>query len=280
MLFLVFLMLTLGLFALFLGGGIVAQGYLYQNPAERMPLRAAGAAVLVAGFITLWVSIDRRSPGKYDTLFNFVGYSTAEFNEFEAVRWTANPDGSLKRDAGGKQVETTAKFRRAAGGKDAKFLEEGTELPFQMSGNTGTGQYMTGAIRVKGPNDPEPVRYNATVKEEPNSKRTVFAPETRFNEEKGSRYVEAHKIGTLFLPSSGTVAGALALNFLLFVVWLVAFWLLLRFSFSHAIIFTGVFGVLTMMGAMPLLFARVREAKPAPAPAPAALVVRDRPTSA
>jgi len=30
------------------------------------------------------------------------------------------------------------------------------------------------------------------------------------------------------------------------------------------------------MGAMPLLFARVREAKPAPAPAPAALVVREQ----
>ena len=44
-----FLMLTLGLFALFLGGGLVAQGYLYQNPAERLPVRAVAAAVLVGG---------------------------------------------------------------------------------------------------------------------------------------------------------------------------------------------------------------------------------------
>src|SRR5712691_1077493 len=47
MLLLVFLMLFLGLFALFLGGGLVAQGYLYQQPVERLPLRAIVAAVLV-----------------------------------------------------------------------------------------------------------------------------------------------------------------------------------------------------------------------------------------
>lgn len=279
MLFLVFLMLTLGLFALFLGGGLVAQGYLYQNPAERMPLRAAGAAVLVGGFVTLWVSIDRRSPGKYDTLFNFVGYTTAEFSEFEAVRWTA-AGGNLKFDANGKPAEVIVKFKRAPGGKDAAFLEEGTGTTFQKSGSTSEGvQYMTGAIRVKGPNDPEPVRYNATVKEDPQTKMRTYTPELRFNEEKGSRYVEAHKLGTLFLPSSGTIAGALALNILLFVVWLAAFWPLLRFSFSHAIMFTALCGVLTMVGVMPLLFARTREPKP-PTPAPAALVVHEQPTTA
>jgi hypothetical protein len=279
MVFLVFLMLTLGLFALFLGGGLVAQGYLYQNPAERMPLRALGAAVLVGGFLTLWVAIDRRNPGKYDTLFNFVGYTTAEFNEFEAVRWTA-AGGKMRLGSDGQPTEVLVKFKRVAGGKDAQFVEEGAQTPFQRSGSTSEGvQYMTGAIRVKGPNDPEPVRYNATVKEDPQTKMRTYTPELRFNEEKGSRYVEGHKIGTLFIPSSGTVAGALALNFLLFVVWLVAFWPLLRFSLSHAIMFTGVFGVLTMMGAMPLLFARTREPKP-PAPAPVALVVREHPTIA
>jgi voltage-gated potassium channel Kch len=39
-LFLVLLLVTLVLFALFLGGSIVAQGYLYQAPADRLPVRA------------------------------------------------------------------------------------------------------------------------------------------------------------------------------------------------------------------------------------------------
>src|SRR5436305_11407238 len=112
MLVLVFLMLTLGLFALFLGGGLVAQGYLYQNPAERMPVRSIAAAVLVGGFITLWVAIDRKSPGRYDTFFNFVGYTTANFDEFEAVRWTGAGGDKLKLDGNGKPIEVTAKFKR------------------------------------------------------------------------------------------------------------------------------------------------------------------------
>lgn len=268
MLFLVFLMLVLGLFALFLGGGMVAQGYLYQNPAERMPLRALGAAVLVGGFITLWVAIDRKSPGRYDTFFNFVPYTTAEFTEFEAVRWTGT-GGKLKLDGNGKPNEVIAKFKRTPGGKDAKFLEDGTGASFQLNGTAGSGvQYMTGAIRVKGPNDPEPVRYDVTLKEDPRTKEKTYTPETRFREEKGSRYVEGHQLGTLFVPSTGTVIGALALNVMLFVVWLVAFWPVLRFTFTHALVFAAAFATLTMLGAMPLLFKQNREQKPPPSPPP------------
>ena len=75
MLLLVFLMMTLGLFALFLGGGLLAQGYLYQQVADRMPLRALGGALLVGAFITLWVSIDRKYPGRYDVFYEFKGES-------------------------------------------------------------------------------------------------------------------------------------------------------------------------------------------------------------
>ncbi len=265
MLFLVFLMLALGLFALFLGGGLVAQGYLYQNPAERMPLRAAVAAVLVGGFMTLWVAIDRRNPGRYDTLFNFTAYTTAEVTEFEAVRWTGS-GGKLKLDDKGQPNEVIVKFKR--GGKDGKFFEEGTNNAFDLSGSTGGGvQYMTGALRVKTPADPEPVRYNATL-----TKDKTYTPDPRFVEENGSRYIEADKgkIGRLFVPSTGTIAGALALNCALVVVWLVAFWPVLRFSFGHAILFTGACAVIALLGAMPLLFDRTREPKPAPPPPPAA----------
>ena len=266
MLLLVFLMLTLGLFALFLGGGLVAQGYLYQNPAERMPLRAVLGALLVSGFITLWVWIDQRAPGKYDTFFNFSPYSTTEFQEFEAVRWYG-AGGALKLDASGNPTETTVKFKRSVGGKGGQFVEEGTGAKFEMSGSTPAGtQYMTGAIRVKGPDDPEPVRYNAILKDEPSTKRKTYAPERRFVEEKGNRYVEAHQIGTLFVPSTGTIVWSLLLNFLLLVVWLAACWPILRFSLVHALIFTAALTAITMLAILPVLFKQNRIPKPAPAP--------------
>jgi len=273
MLFLVFLMLVLGLFALFLGGGMVAQGFLYQNPAERLPIRSLAAAVLVAGFITLWVSIDRRVPGRYDTFFNFVAYTTADFNEFEAVRWTGS-SGKLKLDADGKPNEVVVKFTRP--NANAKFVEEGSGAPYTMLGSMGPVQYMTGAIRVKGPGDAEPVRYTATVKDDPRTKQKVYSDRPRFMEEKGSRYVEAEKenqMGKLFVPSTGTIAGALALNIMLFVVWLVAMWPVMRFSFAHALMFAAALGLLTMLGVMPLLFKPNRDAKPPAAPtAPTALL--------
>jgi len=274
-LLLIFLMLLLGLFALFLGGGLVAQGYLYQHPADRMPLRALAGAFLVATFITLWVWIDQRAPGKYDTFFNFASYSTVEFQEFEAIRWTAAGD-KLKLDASGNPIETTVKFKRSVGGKGTQFVEEGTSNTFEMSGSTSSGtQYMTGAIRVKGPDDPEPVRYNAKLKEDPATKRKTYTQDRRFEEEKGSRYVEKDQLGTLFVPSTGTVVLALFLNFALLVVWLAAFWPILRFSLTHALIFAAAFTVLTLLAVMPVLFKqnRVPKAPPTPPP-PAATLVR------
>jgi hypothetical protein len=272
-LLLVFLMMMLGLFAIFLGGGLVAQGYLYQNPADRMALRSVAGAVFVAAFVTLWVWIDQRAPGRYDTLFNFTGTSTVEFDEFEAV-WWLGADGKLRLDANGNHIEKTVKFKRTPGGK-AKFYEEGTTDEFMMIGSTSSdGQYMTGAIRVKATDDPEPVRYNALLKEEKPKSKPEYKEDRRFVEENGSRYVESHQLGTLFVPSTGTIALALLLNIALGVVWLVAFWPILRFSLAHALIFTGAFTLLTMLAVMPVLFKQNRVPK-TPTPAPAALISRE-----
>src|SRR5262249_17534024 len=94
-LLLILVLTTFVLFAIFLGGSIVAQGYLYQAPADRLPVRAIAAAVLVGAFLTIWTLIDKRSPRKYDTFFEFAPYETSTFDEMEAVRWvSADPRGS------------------------------------------------------------------------------------------------------------------------------------------------------------------------------------------
>jgi hypothetical protein len=262
LLLLVFLMMTLGLFALFLGGGLVAQGYLYQQVADRMPVRAAVAAVLVGGFITLWVSIDRAKPGRYDVLHEFKGESTREFDEFEAVRWTGTGDRLTTDPATGAPVEQVVRYKKAAGGKGTTFLENGTGAPFQMTGSTGPTGYMTGAIRVKTADDSDWVRYNAEVKEDTRSKAKVYAStDRRFVEEKGSRYVRGDQLGTMYVPSTGTVVVALLLNFLLVVVWAAACWPVLRFSLGHALLLAGIGTLVTMIGVMPLLFKRNRSAE-------------------
>src|SRR6185437_861369 len=105
LLLVIFALSTVILFALFWGGSLVAQGYLYQQPASRLPLRAAIAALWVGGFTATWVAIDKKNPGKYDTFFSFYGETTREFDEFEAVRWTFDPAAkALKSDAQGGPI--------------------------------------------------------------------------------------------------------------------------------------------------------------------------------
>lgn len=259
------LLVTLVLFAFFLGGSLVAQGYLYQAPAEMLPVRALGAAVLVGSFITLWVWIDKRHPRKYDTFFEFAPYERQEFDEFEAIRWSS-PDGvKLVEDAAGKPVETTVKFKRGVGAKANRFFEEGQgDEPFKTNGATKNSEsYMTAAIRLKPTPEAEPVRFDAVLVEDKRSKAKSYAPDRRFMEERGSRYVEADQMGVLYVPSTGTVVLALFLNFLLFVVWFSAFWPILQYTRGHAFALTVLFGLITMLVVMPILFKPNRTSPPA-----------------
>jgi hypothetical protein len=261
-LLLTLMLVTLVLFALFLGGSLVAQGYLYQSPAEHLPIRALTAAVLVGSFITLWVWIDQRNPRKYDTFFEFAPYERKEFSEFEAIRWTSVDGIKLQTDESGKPIESTAKFKRGIGLKSDKFFEEKTDAPFLMSSVSNSGEsYMTAAIRVQ-PDGEEPIRLDAQIKEDPRTHQRTYTLEKRFVEVGGSRYVQADQLGVLYVPSSGTVVLALLLNFMLFVVWFAAFWPILQFSRGHAFAMTTLFGLVTMLLIMPLLFRPNRTPKP------------------
>jgi len=242
-LLLTLLLVTMTLFALFWGGGLVAQGYLYSQPADRLPLRAAVAALVVGLFLTMWVGIDKRNPGRYDTFFSFSSYTTAEFSEFTAVRWTSL-GGKIRQDAQGQPVETLVKFKRLSG---TRFVEEGTTQEFKLNDST----MMTAAILVKPDENSEPVRFNAKLV---NGNYPQVKDERRFEEVNGSRYVKAEQLGVMYIPSTGVVVGALLLNFLLFVVWFVALWPVMRFSWGPSLGFAAVLGVVTMLILMPLLF--------------------------
>ncbi len=265
-LLLVFALLTVGLTALFLGGTIVAQSYMYQEAAPRLPLRALAGGLLLGGFLTLWTNIDKNRPGQYETFFNFSAYETTEFTEFEAVRWPV-VGGKFKTEADGKETETIVKFKRSAGGKGASFVEEGTNKNFILT----SGDYMTGAVLVKTAKDPGPVRYDAKVQENSKTKMKTYTTERQFVEVNGDRYVNANQMGTLFVPSTKTLFVALLLNISLLLMWLVVTWPVLRFAFAHALGFTVVGTLVTMFALMPILF-KYNRPEPKPAPEATALV--------
>ncbi|MBX9583358.1 MAG: hypothetical protein K2X87_23905 [Gemmataceae bacterium] len=257
---LTFALLAVTLFVLFWAGALVAQGYLYQQPADQLPARAGAAALLVAGFLTFWVWLDKRAPGKYDTFFEFAPYTTAAFGEFEAVRWRNDPAAkAFKKDEAGKTAERTTTFKRRAGGKTAAFAEEGTGQPFQL----GTADELTAALLVKAGDGP-PVRFDAELKADPKTGRPTYFGEKRFVEAGGDRYVRGDQLGVLYVPSNAVVVASLALNLLLFVVFFAAFWPGLRFELWHAVGLAVVFGLVTMLLVMPMLFKPNRTPRPAP----------------
>lgn len=260
---LTFALVALVFFVLFWAGTLVVQGYLYQEPADRLPARAAASAALVAAFLTFWVWLDQRSPGKYDTFFEFAPYTTTSYAEFDAVRWRNDPAAkAFKKDEAGKVAERTTTFRRKGGGKTAPFTEDGTGQPFQL----GTADELTAAVLVKTGDGP-PARFDAELKADPKTGRPTYFGEKRFVEAGGDRYVRGDQLGVLYVPSTAVVAGALALNAALFGVFLAAFWLGLRFELWHAVGLAVGFGLAMMLLGMPLLFKPNRAARAAPAAA-------------
>lgn len=266
-------LVTLALFALFWGVSAVAQGYLYNEPASRLPLRALAAALAVGSFLAVWAIVDKKHPGKYDTFFEFSSYTTAEFQEFEAVRWSVDPatprnKPGFRKNEKGEPAETVTRFKRPGGNKSGLFRADGTGETFRQN----TSSTLTAAIVVPAA-DGTPVRLVAEMqvpdakgkfvplkpdmlKDDP--KGVVYAPNTRYLEQRGSRYVQAKQLddhkGVLFVPSSAVVATALLLNVGHFVVWFLAIWLLLRFGWGHALGLAVAAGLVTMLVILPLLF--------------------------
>ena len=258
-----FLLVFVGLFALLWAVTAVAQAYVYQQPADRLPARAAVAALLVGGYIIFWVALDRKQPGKYDDFLAFAGYSTTTFDEFDAVRWDADPavrnKVEFKKDAGGKPAETVTRYKRI-GKTPPRFADEKTNKEFVLS----DGGVLTAAVVLKpDPAGPQ-VRFNAGFKEDARGK--TYYPKgndgRRFVEENGSRYVSLDQPGVLYIPSAVTVFLAILINLGMFVAWYAAFWPVLRFGAGFAALMTLAFGVFTIFVVMPVLFKPGRAAKP------------------
>ena len=230
--------------ALFWALGVLVQGYLYSQPASHMPVRAVVAGVVVAGFVAGWTYVNTRAShkDKYGTVFEFNPTTTKDVTEFEAVR-------QLRiKDEKGQLKEVTIPFKWVPEGKLGKFVETGTNKDFRMN----TADYMTIALEL--PEDGKKTRYDAAI----DSKGTYVreGDNVVFTEKDGSRHIESERLTRLNIPSSAAFMIAVALNVLAFGVWFVAFWPILRFNFSHALLLALIFGTITVLLLMPLLFVK------------------------
>lgn len=232
MLIVTFVGLVVGLFAFFWGTTLFLQSALYNAPATKLPIRAATAAFLVGGFLTMWTFINTRAESKdrYGTFFEFNPTASHEFTEFTAVRRDAN------------KKETSVPYKKAGG----NFVEaQDPSKAFKMV----SSDFLVAAVEIK--DGDKPVRYDAEF--DKNGKYLSRAPV--FREAGGRRFIEFGNVPSpIYVPSRGALFAALALNGLHFVVWFVALWPVLRYTVGHAIGGAIALGLFVMLLLLPLLF--------------------------
>ena len=142
----VFVLLAFVLILLLWGGSMVLQGWLYQNPADHLPIRAAAGGTAIAVFLTLWCYLDSRSGGKYDTLFEFSPEEIVDYDAFDTVMKGTGDD------------ETVVHYTKRVGtkGATADFFDAKGQ-PWKRN----TSDTMAVAILIKEKDKPEPTRLQS-----------------------------------------------------------------------------------------------------------------------
>src|SRR4051812_20944743 len=77
-LILILLLLWFVLIVMLAAWSLFFQGYIYSEPSAEMYWRAPAAGSALFVFLTLWVIIDYRAPGRYLTLTEFSPYEYQE----------------------------------------------------------------------------------------------------------------------------------------------------------------------------------------------------------
>jgi hypothetical protein len=251
---------TVALTALFWALAVFLQAYLYNQPADQLPLRALCGGLAVGCFLTAWVYLNTRQVSHTDqfgVVFGFdhmmVATSIRDVDEFEAVRRLRVQDE--KRQP--KEATVPFKWQSGATG-GGRFVESGTGKDFR----TNTSDYMTVAVLVP-EGDGGKARFEAAMKDGTYAREGDYV---RFAEQGGSRFIDSDPRDgprLMQVPSAGGLAAAVGVNVLHYVVWFLVFWLALRFTFGHALGLTAIFATASMLVLMPLLF-RLNEPKPVP----------------
>lgn len=246
--------LVVALTALFWGVSVFLQGYLYSQPVDRLPLRAVAAGLLVAVVLTGWTYANTRAThrDRYGVLLGFdrMMSPTAEkpVPEFTAVRRLGRTDGRKVQwltDEKGNPREVTTGYKWQGEENRGRFVDPAGQ-EFRLS----TAEAVTVALEV--PEDGKAARFEAELKD------GQYAPgaggERVFQEAGGSRFIDGTNPRKMQIPSPGAATVGILINAGHLLAWLVAFWLMLRFGFGHALGLTAVFGGVAMVVLMPLLF--------------------------
>jgi len=233
----IFLGLTLIIAAVLWIGAVILQGWLYNDLAKNLPLRALVGGAVLALFHTGWCAVYQADPGRFDTLTSFKTETLdGKYDEFLSVR----------------KVGATEQ-------KPVRYVRQGETNNFQSPEtgkmwNRSDADGMVVALLIKEKGKDTPTRFNANLQPD-----GTFRPpdETRWEEEKGRKYMDHSALGKVYRVRSMAYMGNLTANFLHLLLWVVVLWPVMRFTLGHAIGFGLVLWGVTMLAVQPVLFGLV-----------------------
>jgi hypothetical protein len=253
----VFVLLAIAMTLLFWGGGMVLQGWFYQNPADNMPIRAAIGGALLAAFLTVWCFIDARAGGnKYTTLFAFSPEEIVEYEAFDAV---------MRNE---KKEERLIHFERRSGtGANWKTEDFHDKKNLEKTWKKSTADEMCVAILIKDKESPEPWRFEANLDKDgqfpkeasdlSNPMRPKTGVHLRYTDPAG-RYMTSESLGRVYRKKVGVLFANLFLNGAHLILWIAVMWFVLRFSLGHALVIGFAMWLFMMLAVQPELFIQTR----------------------
>src|SRR3954469_21078736 len=91
---LIVVLIGAGVAMLVAAGTLVIQGYLYSEPVGGLAWRAPAVGAVASLFFGAWCALEWRSPGKYDTLWNFSTRDVRTVDQF----WSERTNGPNKEE--------------------------------------------------------------------------------------------------------------------------------------------------------------------------------------
>jgi hypothetical protein len=239
-LLLIVLLIAAGVAALLFAGALILQGYLYSEPADGLAWRAPVAGAVMGLFFGLWCSLEARSPGTFDTVFNFSPGEPTRVEKFWAERV-------------GELGKREVLYRRGRNERGAIVYTDPEGRPWRRVDNG---------------------RMVAIIIEE-DGERKRFAAETnpdgsvKVESDQSLRYVEVGGRGRVMTEDApgeiqttryGALLGNLLWNLVHLLAWFACLWLLLRFQWPHALGLAVALWLACTLLLWPVLQAQVRRA--------------------
>lgn len=228
--FLALLVVWFALAVLLAAWTLFLQGYIYSEPVEQVFWRAPAAGTIIALYLSLWVFLAYKAPGRYDILSEFSATQRQEpFKELSAVIEGKEEVFKLTRGADGRWQYRRSNRPMPSRPEKIIVTENSQQTTFVPDRDT------VGHFKV------EPGRG------------------LRYRDERG-RWMEEGFYGQIETFRPSWLFANLLLNFMHLVVWFVCLWLILQFQWPHALGQAIGFWLVTMLFVVPPLLARAEAA--------------------